>query len=337
MPIHRRFVLSLIPVLFFLIFFNTAPLMGQEAPETFNTDQDTGFYYTIKKGDTLWGLSKKFYNSQWDWPGLWEMNQDIKNPHWIYPGNTIRVYLKPEYQTQPPPPEQPEQPRKPEKIVVETKFNCPNIHKIGFIKKEPVPALGTVVGERQGNIMMSANDIIYIEPTGRTPLVPGRKYQIFTTSKVKSKVKGYLHLIKADVEIIQIHSDYAVGRIDNAFNAVEAGNLVMDYYTRPTTLLVDEYPAPVDATLIGSEDNNIFLNDHRIAFINKGSQDSIKPGNIYTIKRPYKTGSVYDPKTDLPIAPITLGRLIVLHTEEDISTVMVISSTEDIYPGDIVN
>ena len=56
--------------------------------------EDSGFYYTIKKGDTLWDLSRKFYNSQWDWPGLWEMNQDIKNPHWIYPGKKIRIFLK---------------------------------------------------------------------------------------------------------------------------------------------------------------------------------------------------------------------------------------------------
>jgi len=48
--------------------------------EEFIPGKDSGFYYTIKKGDTLWDLSEKFYNSQWDWPGLWEMNDEIKNP-----------------------------------------------------------------------------------------------------------------------------------------------------------------------------------------------------------------------------------------------------------------
>ena len=36
-----------------------------KAPEEFDTTEDTGFYYTIQKGDTLWDLSQKFYNSQW--------------------------------------------------------------------------------------------------------------------------------------------------------------------------------------------------------------------------------------------------------------------------------
>jgi len=41
-----------------------------ENHKSFILGEDSGFYYTIKKGDTLWNLSQKFYNSQWDWPGL---------------------------------------------------------------------------------------------------------------------------------------------------------------------------------------------------------------------------------------------------------------------------
>ena len=331
-PNITRFVSSLVSVfLFFTIFIST--LNAQETPETFNKAQDTGYYYTIQKGDTLWGLSQKFYHSQWDWPGLWEMNKDIKNPHWIYPGNTIRVFLKPEYQQKVEPPKVEKQ----EEPVVAVDFNCPDINKAGFIKKEPVPAIGKVLGEKQGNLMMSTNDLIYIEPTGKKPLVAGRKYQIYTTTKVKTGVKGYLHKIKADMEIVEINSQYAVGRIENSFDAVTEGNLVMDFYKRPSNFQVDDHPAPVNATLLTPQDHQIFLNDHRIAFMDKGAKDNIKPGNVYTIKRNYKTGSAYDPETKLSIAPLTIGKLIVIHTEEDVSTVMVRDSTEDIYPGDMVN
>ncbi len=53
-----------------------------------------GFYYTIQKGDTLWELSKKFYDSGLVWPALWSQNTEIKNPHLIYPGKRIRLYQK---------------------------------------------------------------------------------------------------------------------------------------------------------------------------------------------------------------------------------------------------
>lgn len=339
MPVHERMFSPLVFLIIFFIFACLSPLGARERPEKFDTYQDTGFYYTIKKGDTLWDLSQKFYNSQWNWPGLWALNKDIKNPHWIYPGNTIRVYLKPEFKKQAPKTQAPE---KPVPMAVVTRFNYPAIHKTGFIRAEQVPALGTVLREKNGNIMMATDDIVYIRPMDQTPFIPGHRYQIYATSPVDQKIgtshyKGIRHLIKADLEIIEINTRYATGKIKNTYRDVVSGDLVMDFYPRQTTLEVDEHPDPVDAVLLCSEDDNLLVNDYRIAFINKGTQDNIQSGNIYTIKRGKENESIYDVKTGLDIAPVATGRLIVLHTEPASATVMVLSSTQDIHPGDIVN
>ena len=46
--------------------------------------------HTVKRGDTLWAISKIFLKSPWRWPELWGMNMaEIKNPHLIYPGQTL--------------------------------------------------------------------------------------------------------------------------------------------------------------------------------------------------------------------------------------------------------
>ena len=46
--------------------------------------------YTVKRGDTLWAISRLFLKGPWRWPELWGMNlADIRNPHLIFPGQTL--------------------------------------------------------------------------------------------------------------------------------------------------------------------------------------------------------------------------------------------------------
>jgi LysM repeat protein len=46
--------------------------------------------YSVKQGDTLWGISRLFLTSPWRWPELWGMNmEEVRNPHRIYPGQVL--------------------------------------------------------------------------------------------------------------------------------------------------------------------------------------------------------------------------------------------------------
>jgi hypothetical protein len=47
--------------------------------------------YTIKQGDTLWGLAQQFFKNAYTWPQLWESNTWITDAHWIYPGDVLLI------------------------------------------------------------------------------------------------------------------------------------------------------------------------------------------------------------------------------------------------------
>ncbi|MFA5902582.1 MAG: LysM peptidoglycan-binding domain-containing protein [Desulfobacula sp.] len=318
-----------------------------EENKDFVPGEDSGFYYTIKKGDTLWDLSQKFYNSQWDWPGLWEMNNtDIKNPHWIYPGKKIRVFLKEKAVTKQEvvKTEEVKQEKPIEKVV--PSFSFSEIDRIGFIRKTSEKPLGSIVKDQDNKMMMSSNDIIYIKPSEKGALIPERLYHVFSTSRVEKKDKeqtfsGVKHLIHAQIKILENKETYSTAKVVKAYRAVSEGNMIMEYNKWEQVMTVDETPPPINGKILCSEDNDMMVNDNRIAFIDLGSTQ-VKPGQIYSVMRIIKTDddkSLFpkEKKDEIQFDNIKAGKLIVIHTEDIASTVMILSSKYEINPDDIVN
>ncbi|HEB57370.1 MAG TPA: LysM peptidoglycan-binding domain-containing protein [Gammaproteobacteria bacterium] len=62
-------------------------------PKPIAVQRDYPERYVVKRGDTLWDISKRFLKDPWLWPEVWQINPKIRNPHLIYPGDVIVLYF----------------------------------------------------------------------------------------------------------------------------------------------------------------------------------------------------------------------------------------------------
>jgi LysM repeat protein len=65
-----------------------------ECEETLRRWQALPKSYTVKRGDTLWGIASKdfIYGDPWQWPLIYKANRDkVKNPHLIFPSQRLRI------------------------------------------------------------------------------------------------------------------------------------------------------------------------------------------------------------------------------------------------------
>ena len=287
-------------------------------------ETETGIYYIVQPGDTLWDLSQKFSDSAWLWPDMWNENQQITNPHLIYPGDRIKLYRRTDVDRVKAGVPGPEPAGK--------TFKYKDIDAVGFIRKPALEPSGIIIDVKRPKNLLSDYDEVYIEPKPGHQFAPGDKFTVYRTlSEIfDNENRGYIgiqHILLGVVEIIQTTPDVAIGKVDKTFRAIELDDLVTPYLKRPEIIEIKESVPGLKGKLITTEDHLNLIAQDRTAFIDKGERDGIEIGQYYTvfIQRENRLVAKGREKT-IQLPPQKMGSVLVLHTEENNATVLIVQS-----------
>ncbi|MBT8357742.1 MAG: LysM peptidoglycan-binding domain-containing protein [Desulfobacterales bacterium] len=360
-----------IKILFLISIFFIAllafPLSGsaeeKEAVSSQNIEQEvveteTGFYYTVKKGDTLWDLSQKFSNTPYLWPDLWSDNSDITNPHLIYPGQRIRLFRrrdiekesKPVIQektieTKAPPLEvEPEEvpvivtQEIPEAKPVSKTYRYRAIDSVGFIKRKALTPEGVIFKVKEDKLLISEGDIVYISQNKNNPLIPGGKYTVYRTleplyDQTTGRYIGIQHFLLGIVEITNTAPRFAIAKVTQSFSNMQVNDKLMPYKRRSANIVQQESKEGLLGKIIIAEKHSILIGDNTTAFINRGEDHGIKPGQQYSIFYQETSSIVPASRSKISLDAVIFGELIVLHTEKTTSTVYITSTNRQVAPG----
>ncbi len=316
--------------------------------------------YIIKKGDTLWDLSARFFGDPFVWPSLWKQNPHIKDPHWIYPGQIInlRNVLLPPFR-EPISSKIPSMQKK--KKDFEEKMETPKIdispepqyvateeliNSCSYIipneivpQRERIEGWGRIIKSKENKINLSYLDHIFID-LGSQKVKVGQPLTVFKVEgnmKSLPKIEQSYKMIRilGKAEVTEVYPNFSLARIIKSYSEINIGDFVKPYEAMPRPVLKLSEIKDIHGELIASEECKEHLSTYDIVFLNLGKRDGLEPGNPLDIYRfnEIPIGTV-NKKTEKVVE--LLGVLFVLRVEERTSTGLISKTLLPIVLGDYV-
>jgi LysM repeat protein len=306
--------------------------------------------YTIKKGDTLWGLSQRFIKDPYYWPNLWANNPSVTNPHFIYPGQQIairdgRIVIVPgAAQTAAPsdtaatgPADRKDTEVLPPEPVEEITVKAMGGTE-GFISFDELEQAGLLVDANDDRILLARHDRVYME-INDPELRPGDRYTLIEVAETVKHPKtgaalGHRVNHLGEVEIIEVTPPTATGIIRSSTKEITRGARLIPARPAAQDITLRKAAAPLDGYVIAGSREKIALSQNDIVYLDLGSDDGLKVGNMIYLSRPRKASRMVLANHELPLPDEMLGAAVVLSTQPKTAAALVLKSANPIYVGD---
>ena len=306
--------------------------------------------YVVKKGDTLWGISRLFLKDPSYWPEIWDKNQKVRNPHRIYPGDVLYIHqggrtvtrggntgakLLPTIRIT----------RKGTGEPISTL--APFLSWPRVIDKDDLTSAPYIVAARDAALLLEKDTDVYIK--GLSHAQRGDTYGIYHTGKElhdidTNELLGIEISYHGQVAIIN-PDDITTGTIETSSREIRKGDRLIKVNPNPQALNMPITPPTnkVRGTIMSLYDADLISGQNMIAVINRGSRDGIRPGHILGVYSPPRFATdPYQKRLDkwhtkqsieVKLPPERVGSMIVYSVNERLSYALINKSGHHIKKG----
>ena len=314
--------------------------------------------YTVKKGDTLWDISKHFLKDPWLWPEIWYVNPAIRNPHLIYPGDVIALawvngkpVLTLEGAEAAPPPPGPKlkvvklSPQaRVEKIdkaitTLPKSVIAPFLYRPFFITDDELDHAPYVVANYGDHVISGTGDRIYsrgIDNAAVSEFNIVRKGQTYRDPDT-GEVLGYEAINLGEARLVRL-GDPQTLTVTKAYKEILNGDFLIPKESEAIAL--NFYPrAPkrdIAGRIISVADGVQKIGQYNVIVINKGTNDGLEQGNVLEI---YQEGAIVRQpysRARLKLPEERGGLCMVFKTYPTVSYALVMEAFKDLKVRDYV-
>ena len=229
--------------------------------------------HSVRRGDTLWDISQHYYQNSYFWPRVWSLNPQVQNPHWIYPGDRIRLR------------EGAQQggsafALRRSTVPAQTVF----IREVGFVDDPAKEVWGEIVGSPNDHVILTDTRNLYIQLASDKDVQLGQELTIFMPLKVDVReANGELVSIRgtARVERYNPKTHMVRAQVIESVDTIERGAKVGPVGRRFEVVPPKTAEQDLDATIATALFPHQFWGQNQVIFLNKGSEDGVKPGNRF--------------------------------------------------------
>jgi LysM repeat protein len=325
--------------------------------------------YTVKRGDTLWGIASMYLRDPWDWPEVWYINPNIRNPHLIYPGDKLALA----YDSNGRP-----QVRLVEASALRLEPRLRSTPIAAAIPTIPYSAIASflsrptvltdaeaddaphIVAFRDDHQIAGSGVIAYVSGFDADP--HGRYSVIHVSERLRDPDTGhslgYLGIYTATALITQpaTHPSARAELIDTARETLRGDKLISSDVSPPLDLEPRAPSTQINGKLVwivGDTGVTDLAGQFDIVVINRGSDAGLEPGNVLEVDKvggvvrdTYGShsgvlgamgdlGSAFAPRVRLPDE--RAGTLLIFKTDPQVSFGLIVGASNTLQVGDVVH